>query len=428
VCRRLAVLHSVPRNHHIDAHRPYTSKIAEAVAKIYKYNWKSDRMEITDVEAIPVRVPFTPLEGGGIGPYVANHAAYEEVDRVLVKVTTDEGLHGWGEIRVFLEPDVTVKIIEDGIAPLVVGQSPMEVEGLRRQVFIEYADVDHFFAPIEIACWDIRGKALGESVSTILGGTTARTPSERKWRTEVDAQRSESVEIAYCVGILSPAESARKAEQVADAGYDVLKTKAGRDWEEDVERIVAMDEATDGALEFRLDPNQGWTLDQAVRVATGLSREGVELQYLEQPITVNSHENLAKLRERTTQPIAPNEDTYIQNNLRRLIERGAMDAAVVDMTPAGGISGLRNLVAMAEDAGVPTAHHTAFDLGIKTAAVLHAVTGIPGFELPPDSVYPAWEDDVISEPFDVEDGELSVPQSPGLGIDVDLDAVERYRL
>jgi L-alanine-DL-glutamate epimerase-like enolase superfamily enzyme len=385
-------------------------------------------MEITAIEAIPIRVPLKSLEKGGIAPYVTNHQELETVDRVLVRVETDEGFDGWGEVRTFLSPEATVSVIEDGVGPLVIGQSPFEVESLRRQLFIEYTNVDMFFAPIEIACWDIRGKALDESIATLLGGKTARGHSNRKWRTEVEASNDDRVEVAYCLGILPPAESAAKAETVLDEGYNVLKTKAGRDWKQDIERIVAMHRATDGELEFRLDPNQGWTLDQAVRVAAGLEREGIELQYMEQPIRVNSHENLAMLRKRTQQPIAPNEDTYIPQNFGQLIRADAADVAVVDMTPVGGISGVRNLAAIAEEAGVPLAHHCAFDLGVRTAAVLHAVHGIPGFELPPDSAYDGWAGDVIESPFEVKNGALSVPSGPGLGVTIDHDRLEQYRV
>ena len=189
-----------------------------------------------------------------------------------------------------------------------------------------------------------------------------------------------------------------------------------------------MHEEVDGQLEFRLDPNQGWTVDQAVRVGSLLADEGIYLQYMEQPIRVNAHQSLAGLQTRTNQPMGPNEDTYIPQNLRRLISAGAVDVAVLDLTPAGGIAGLRQLVAIADDAGIPAAHHCAFDLGIRTAAILHAVHGIPGFTLPPDTAYFSWEDDVIMDPFTIENGTIRVPQQSGLGITVDHDKIREYRI
>ncbi|WP_137290627.1 mandelate racemase/muconate lactonizing enzyme family protein [Natronorubrum halophilum] len=383
-------------------------------------------MEITGVEAFAVNMNVVDLEDGGLSPYVTNHGAVEDVDRVLVRVDTDEGISGWGEMRVFLSPKTTITTLEDGVAPIIEGHSPFEVESLRRLLFIEYTNVDMFFSAVEMACWDIVGKDLEKPIYELLGGWTAPGTTTRRMDTEYD--QTNTVDTAYCLGILPLEESRAHAATALDEGFDVLKTKAGRNWKRDVERIVAMDDEVDGRLEFRLDPNQGWRLDEAVRVGAALADAGVYLQYLEQPIQVDSHRSLARLRQRTPQPIAPNEDTYIAHNLRELIEHGALDVAVVDMTPAGGISGLRQLAAIAEDAGIPMAHHCAFDLGIRTAAILHAVSGIPGFTLPPDTVYYAWEDDVIEEPFEIDNGAIAVPDEPGLGITVDEDRAAEYRI
>ncbi|WP_114579347.1 mandelate racemase/muconate lactonizing enzyme family protein [Saliphagus sp. LR7] len=383
-------------------------------------------MEIIDVEAYPVNVPVVTLEDGGIAPYVTNHGQVTDVDRMLIRVETDEGVVGWGEMRMFLSAAATKSVIEEGIAPWVVGCSPFEVEGIRRQIFIEYTNVDMFFAPIEIACWDIVGKSLGKPVYELLGGSTAPSLNERT--NEPDDVDAEPVDVAYCLGILSPEESREHAAKALDEGFPVLKTKAGRDWKQDVERIKAMHDEVDGQLDFRLDPNQGWRFDEAVRVAASLDDAGVYLQYLEQPIRVDAHGTLAKLRERTTQPIGPNEDTYIAHNLTEMIRKDALDVAVIDMTPAGGISAVRQLASIAEDAGVPTTHHCAFDLGVRTAAIVHTVSGVPGFNLPPDSVYYAWEGDVLAEPLSVEDGAILVPDGHGLGVEVDEAKVAEYAI
>ena len=383
-------------------------------------------MEITDVEAYAVNVPLLRHDEGGIAPYVTNHDEITDMTRVLVKVDTNEGISGWGEMRVFLSPAATISVLEDGVGPVIRGHSPFEVESLRRLVFIEYTNIELFFAAVEMACWDIIGQTLNKPVYELLGGWTAPDTTARRRDSDYDAEHR--VEVAYCLGILSPEKSRTHAARALNQGYDVLKTKAGRDWQQDVQRIEAMHDEVDGQLEFRLDPNQGWTFDQAVRVAANLEDAGIYLQYLEQPIRVNAHQSLARLRQRVRQPIAPNEDTYIPQNLPRLIEHGALDVAVVDMTPAGGITGLRQVAAIAEEMAVPMAHHCAFDLGIRTAAILHATYGIPGFSLPADTVYYAWRDDVIEEPLSVENGSMEVPQSPGLGIDVAPEKVAEYQL
>jgi L-alanine-DL-glutamate epimerase-like enolase superfamily enzyme len=319
---------------------------------------------------------------------------------------------------------VTKQLVEEGVGPHVVGRSPFEVERFRRSVFVEYANADLFFAPIETACWDIVGKEVGRPVYELLGGWTAPTTETR--RRDATYDDSLAVDAAYCLGILPEAESTAAAKRVRDAGYDVLKTKGGRDWQTDVARVVAMHEAVDGELRFRLDPNQGWRVDEAVRAARALDRAGIALDYLEQPIRVDDHRSLARLRQRTGQPIAANEDTYLPHNLGALVQAGAMDVAVLDLTPLGGISGLRAAAAVCEEGNVPYTHHCAFDLGVRTAAIAHATCGIPGFSLPVDTTYYAWEADVLTDPLTVEAGSVRVPDGPGLGVAVDMDAVRRF--
>jgi L-alanine-DL-glutamate epimerase-like enolase superfamily enzyme len=388
-------------------------------------------MEITGVTAMTVDIPLRNLDDYlGLGPYVTNHGQVDTMERVLVRLDTDEEIVGWGEMRTFLSPTATESVLEDGIAPLIEGQSPFEIERLRRQVFIEYTNVELFFAAIETACWDIVGKTLEKPVYELLGGATApqQTVTMNADAADREPETDREVEFAFCLGILSPEKSRQKAREAHDAGFSVLKTKAGRDWQQDIARIEAMHDEVDGQLEFRIDPNQGWTLDEAVRVGAALEDSGIYLQYIEQPIRVNSHKSLATLRQRLRQPIAPNEDTYIPHNLTSLIDAGAMDVAVLDLTPAGGIAGLRQQAAIVENAGIPYTHHCAFDLGIRTAAILHAVHGIPGFSLPPDTIYYTWKDDVIANPFKFTNGHLTVPNDPGLGVSIDMDAVAEHRV
>jgi hypothetical protein len=162
-------------------------------------------VQITDVEAIPINVSLEPIDTGGIAPYRTNHSVVNDMDRILVRVETDEGLTGWGEVRAFLSPEATVSVIEDGVKPLVVGQSPHEIERFRRQVFVEYTNPNMFFAPVEMACWDIVGKALGKPVYELLGGWTAPNQTSMKNREHAGAESGNSAEeFAYCLGIFPP--------------------------------------------------------------------------------------------------------------------------------------------------------------------------------------------------------------------------------
>lgn len=369
-------------------------------------------MPITNVAAIPVEVPVAPLEEGGLAPYSSNHDDVESVGRTLVRVDTDDGTTGWGEMLTAMQSSaVTTAVIEDVVAPKLVGRDLDEVGSLLDSFYYPYVKVRPFLGAVETALWDALGKRLGVSVSTLFGGGVR-----------------DSVAVAYCLGILPIEKSRTYAARASEAGFSVLKTKAGPDWRHDIERIRAMHEAVSGELEFRIDPNQGWTFEEAVRAGAILEDEGIYLQYIEQPCRIDTYGTYERLRERLRQPIAVNEDTYFPRNLSHICERSAADVACVDLVPAGGLRAVRDQIAVASKAGLSVTHHNGFDLGVKQAAVLHLYASTPALNLPPDSVYYGWADHILAEPLVVENGAIDVPDGPGLGVTVDEGKVDEYRI
>lgn len=367
---------------------------------------------VTEVAAIPVEVDIAHLDDGGIAPYESNHDVVESRERMLIRLETDSGAVGWGEFLVTLEsPAATKAIVESVVAPELVGRRVGEIRAFLDAFYFPYVRIDAVLGGVEMAMWDALGQELGTPVHQLLGGGTR-----------------DSVPVAFCLGILDPDEAATHARRARDRGFETLKTKAGADWAGDVDRLAAMYDAVDGELAFRLDPNQGWSAHETVRAASTLEEAGVYLEYLEQPMRVGTVEEYRQLRSRIRTPVAINEDTYYRNNLRQLLAATAVDVAVVDLIPAGGILKVREQAAMAARHGVSVSHHSGFDLGIKTAAVLGTIAATPAFDLPPDSVYYAWDEYLLEDPIPLEDGELRVPREPGLGISVDEDAVERLRI
>jgi L-alanine-DL-glutamate epimerase-like enolase superfamily enzyme len=375
-------------------------------------------MRITGLEAIPIEMAFKSREeSGGLGSYARHGSSRQVQPRVLVRIATDEGITGWGELFPVVGTARGTRVLfEELIEPHLVGESVWEIESFleeRREAAPAYAPetVEAFLGGVEMAMLDAWGKHLGVPVHQLLGGKC-----------------SDTVEFAFALGIMSPEESREHAQWAYKNGFTTLKTKAGVDWRQDVERIVAMDDETDGNLDFRLDPNQGYTLEDAVRVAASLEDEGVYLQYLEQPVRIDSFGTYKRLRERVQTPIATNEDLYMNHNLHHLVKEDAIDVGVIELVAAGGILRMKQLAGVAADAGISLSHHSGRDLGVKTAAVLHAVSSTPAVNLPPDTVYYAYEDDIIESPFQFEDGALPVPDDPGLGVTVDEHKVESYRV
>lgn len=368
-------------------------------------------MRISDLDVIPVEVTVKPLDEGGLAPYQSNFSSVTDVRRLLIRLETESGVEGWGEIRPTLSVESATAILRSDVFPEAINRPVWEIGPFLDAFQYEYLSIDPYVGGVEMAMWDAYGRSLDVPVHRLLGGK----------------QRDE-LPLAAPLGILDPDRSRRYAKRVIEQGYDVLKTKGGRDWQADVERIKAMDEATEGGLEFRLDPNQGYSADEAVRVAARLEDAGVYLQYLEQPVRIDSIGTLKRLRNRLTTPVAVNEDTYYRRNLFNLVREDAIDVAVVDIVPSGGIVEMQRLAAIAAESGVSVAHHDAFDLGIKKAAVLHAVASTPAINLATDTVYPAFERDVITTRHSVAAGTMAVPDGPGLGVEVDRKTLDAIRL
>ena len=390
-------------------------------------------MQVTRIETIPVEVPVKRHgEEYGVAPYVggnrlrnlpdslsfeealeANEAATEAGKKLLIRLETDEGVTGWGEVKV---PTMRVgrTFIEEVVEPEVVGRSIWEMEGLvdafKSFSSLYYTDVTSYVGAVEMAMWDALGKHLDRPIHQLLGGKTRDT-----------------VPVAFCLGLRPADESREYARFALEEGFSVLKTKGSRYWQTDVERVKAMHDEVDGQLEFRLDPNQLWQFEDAVRVGAMLEDAGIYLQYMEQPIRVDSFGSLKRLRQRLKTPIAINEDAYFQRNLSMATAQDAVDAAVVDLVPACGLLGLKRLAGIASDFGISLAHHSSFDLGIKNAAKLHVAATTPAVNLPLDTVYYAYEDYILENPLTIEEGRFAVPDEPGLAT-VNEEKVEQHRI
>lgn len=369
---------------------------------------------VTDIELTPVKIPLRPeSESMGLAPYVGSGEELTETVRLIIRLETAGGVTGWGEIwpEASYSPKATKSVVESDIIPQVVGMQVWDTDGLTRLFEREYVDCRAFVGGVEMAMWDAYGKLLDVPLYELLGG-----------------KRRDNLPFAYLVGILDIDRSREHVRRALDAGFDVLKAKGSSNWKQDINRIVAMNDEADGELSFRLDPNQAWDAGDTVRALSALEDAGVRLQYIEQPTRVDTPDTLASLRQRTQTPIAINEDTYRPRSLTRLCQSGAIDAAVVDLVPSGGIAATRRLAAVADEYDIALAHHNGFDLGIKTAAILHLVTSTPGFTLASDTVYYALDGSVVVEPFSFTNGTLPVPDGPGLGITIDETAISEHQI
>jgi len=355
-------------------------------------------MKVTGLEPYIVRVRFI----GPTLPYVWSGGERTGAESLLIALSTDEGIDGWGETSPPLPSGSTKTLVKAVYSPLVVGEDPFEIGCILEK--LSNLGSPEIAAGIEMALWDIVGKATGLPLCRMLGGPIR-----------------DRVPLAGCMGIKDPEDAARTAREYVAQGFHTVKTKGGRDAQWDIEVVRAIREAVRADVQIRLDANQGYTPDQALRLLRDL--EPYDLQFFEQPCRKALLEETAQLRLRARVPIALDEGVDTTEELLRAVRLASLDVAVVDIPPAGGVLKVRDMAAIAEAAGIPLVMGSAHEMGVKTAAMLHIVASIPAFRYASDSTYYAQQNDVLTEPLRVWDGTIEVPMRPGLGVEVDREKV-----
>ena len=359
-------------------------------------------MKISGVETFLVEVP----QKYPIAPYHSRYRPQSSTKSLLVRLEADDGTVGWGETpQRYLGEQMTGG---EGLAlrDRLVGRDPTAIEAL-------YADggLDGTFlqSAVEMAMWDILGKVCRQPLYRLLGGLYRR-----------------EIELAACMGIRPPHEAAGIAQLYVDMGFTTLKTKAGRDPQEDLAMVRAIREAVGDRLKLRIDPNTGYSPDVCEQLAKDL--EPYNLEYFEQPMPADLLQESADMRRRTRTPLALNESVTTLAEVRKILELDAAAVLLPDTYQCGGIWACKLIADLAASASVPCVVHCAHDLGPKTAAMLHLAASTPNFPLANDCTYYGLVDDVLAEPFEIVRGRLPVPEKPGLGIEVDLAKVRKFQL
>jgi L-alanine-DL-glutamate epimerase-like enolase superfamily enzyme len=357
-------------------------------------------MKITQLHAVQVRIPQIPP----VAPYQNRYAAGTHKTAVLIRLETDTGLVGWGET-----PDDWINRTfagapEERLRPQVVGRDPFDLEAW----YGENTLGSFLASAVEMAMWDLIGKATNQPLYKLLGGAVRK-----------------KVELAACMGIRPYDEAKAVARQYLDLGFTTLKTKAGRRAEEDLEMVRGIRDGVGDQLKLRIDPNMGYPPEVAFPLARDL--EKYNLEYFEQPMGQSLIGEAARLRRHTKTPIGLNESVTTPEVVLQILQLRAADVILPDTYQCSGILGVKKVAALCEAAGVPCVFHCAHDLGLKTAAMLHVVASGPGFTLANDCTYYGLEDDVCTPKHRIERGYMTVPEGPGLGVTVDENKLARYR-
>lgn len=371
-------------------------------------------MRITEVEPIYVRLPQvqTQCDSGQ--------------DALIVKVRTDEGITGIGEVD--SAPLATKGVIlgpyshtlSSGLASLLIGEDPFQTEYLwdkmyRANIYAGRFGVGfHAMSGIDLALWDIKGKKLGMPVWKLLGGG---------FKKKIRCYASVLFEN-------TPEATGETARRISAQGFSAVKFgwgPMGEDASMDVEMVARARKGLGKGPSLMVDAGLAWDAKTAIQRANAFSE--YDIFWLEEPLAPDDYEGYRKLTEASSVRIAAGEEESGRKTFRRLIEEGGIDVVQVDLTRCGGFTEAMKIAAMAADHGLPVANH-GFTTYINVSAALHWLNSVPNALIAEFVVQENTNlrEHLTRQKLRARDGYLEIPQEPGLGIDLDEEAIARFRV
>lgn len=343
----------------------------------------------------------------------------------LIKVQTDSGLVGWGEASDCFghtNPLVIKAIVEEELRRHLIGEDPLAIEAhMRRLQQWVYRTMGlsgaivQALSGVEIALWDIRGKAMGQPIHRLMGSLRDRV----------------AIYGAGTIAFDQPPEwHVRFFDRLLERGCRTIKLRLGRSLRWDVELVKGVRQIVGDDIDIVVDGKFNYTLPSAIRLAKRL--EEFDVVYLEEPMPQYDLEAMAELRANTTLGIAYGEHAYTVHEFRDLIVRRAANVLQPDATLVGGLIEARKVATLAEAWGMAVSPHCGGLTAVGIAANVHFSASCPTFTV---LEYDATPDQPLREEIlkdgifladRIEDGCLRVPDGPGLGIEVDESVLERY--
>lgn len=391
-------------------------------------------MKITRIETIPVRVPIKPelaIRGGrGLSHSVSPF--------LLVKIYTDEGIVGVGEAsctpRWSGEDQVTAAhFINSYFGPLLVGEPMDDIERLSAKCCSAVAGNYFTKAAVEMAMWDIVGKAQSKPVWEIVESRERRAGSKNA-DSSLLAPRSplRFVPTKWSVSGVEPAKAAEIAAWAVAQGFSKMKVKVGIDPNGDVARVRAVREAVGANVKLGVDANGGWPTPRVAIETIHRLCDECDIYFAEQPVPAGDHDALAEVRRSVRVPIIADESVYTLADAKMVARAEAADVFSIYVGKAGGIAPACEIAAFAHSVGIKCTIGSNLELGVGSAAMIHLALSAPGIDAdtyPCDIIGPLfYEDDVLTKPLPMSGGSARVHDQPGLGVELDDEKVEKYRV
>ena len=364
-------------------------------------------MKITEIRVFLLQKKLSsPMRISRGGFTIRTHA--------IVELHTDEGITGLGEG--IGNARLVKAILEGQMADLAIGLDPFDIERVRQQLM----DSQVYFerkgsgicaaSAIEMACWDIKGKALNVPVYQLLGGL---------YRDKIQAYASD----IYWEE--NPNDMAKNAARIVRRGFRAVKAHVGYESPKaDLERVKAIRDAIGQDIQLMIDLNAGYNLLEAYQASQ--LWEPFELIWLEEPLNPNQIGALADLRSRTRIPIASGENEFQVHGFKQLFDQRAIDVAMPDIGRVGGIQETKNICSLADSYGIPVSPHN-YSSGVLLAATIHLMASTPNAQLLElDTSDNAIYEDLLLAPLEIRDGYVTVSDYPGLGVELRKDILAEY--
>jgi D-galactarolactone cycloisomerase len=370
-------------------------------------------LRIVEITAYPTSFPL-PKDSNvrlGIGRAVKR-------DAVIVKVVTESGIVGFGESHAGRAPGAVAALINTTLRTLVMGMDASDVVGVWQAIYAKQlashgmgAGTSLAMSGLDMALWDIRGKATGWPLYKLLGGRSKAIPAYAG---------------GIALGFQEPKALVDEASFHVDNGYKALKLRLGDNVKNDLARVRAVREAFGDDMEILTDANIGYTLEDARRVLPVLEELGV--RWLEEPFPAHDYRSYATAATYSSVPLAAGENHYTRFEFERLIDEGSVDVIQPDLSKSGGITECLRIAAMASAHKLQVHPHSSMT-GLNLAASVHFLAAIDngGYFEADISKNNLFRDELCSASFSLDkDGSVRPLEGPGLGIEVDEDFLKSH--
>ena len=363
-------------------------------------------MRVTSVDIRVVSVPFTHPETWRFGRLWG-------LTNAIVEVHTDAGITGIGEVP----GSPLIGMVRDALEATsgwIIGEDPMKVRQFLRRAsergWHHYPYIGNAAtAGIEMALWDICGKALGCPVHQFFGGLDTETVPFYWYIWVSDRQ---------------PDTARQQAAEGVARGFKTMYIKIGFDLKNDLALARAIREEVGDDIALRVDAIEAWTAFEAIDAVQRF--EDVGLEFLEQPIDMHDIAGMVDLRTKSRTRIGANQSVWQPWQVPEVLARRAGDVIVTDQHQLGGLVPFRDAAAMCEVANVPIIKHAFGDLAITTIAATHVLGTLASPQLGHQQYLTILEHDLLATRVEFVDGGIPVPTGPGLGIELDQEAVRFY--